>query len=322
MRGSLSSRLGQLLQGAQEVRVQRVAGGRLQPKLDDVEPVRLLEVARILRHALAGIDVGQHIHFEGERRHQPGNAEQAGRSARHHRESAADQRPAIAAARRDQDVDEARKPLSRRRLFGAHRRAQQRLQRRKQGEAADPRHDEAAGRPYTHLAHRANVGDRERAEADGGREHRGGARQELIRERARVMLEQSRRIVRFDVPRMHVDQRGGGRDHDGQRHERGDDGVRPTEEMGQSHGNCNQGAERENDGGQGAPGAVDDQHQRHQENTEQRHEAHRRRAGLPLEPGVEPRRSDAAHRGERAAGRLEGQRERIDGGERLIALGG
>ncbi len=44
---------GQLLQRAQEIRVQRVAGRRLQPELDHVERVRLLEMAGVLRHALA-----------------------------------------------------------------------------------------------------------------------------------------------------------------------------------------------------------------------------------------------------------------------------
>ena len=73
----------QLLQGAQETGVQCVAGRRLHPKLDDVEPVGLLEFSGILGHALAGIDVGQHVHFESQGRGHSGNAEQCRRSAQH-----------------------------------------------------------------------------------------------------------------------------------------------------------------------------------------------------------------------------------------------
>jgi len=64
-----------VLQSLQEVRVQRMAGRRPQPKLNDIERVRLLEMTRVLRDALAGIDVGQHIHLQGERRNHPGYAE-------------------------------------------------------------------------------------------------------------------------------------------------------------------------------------------------------------------------------------------------------
>ena len=98
--------------------------------------------------------------------------------------------------------------------------------------------------------------------------------------------------------------------------------MRPAENMGQPHGNGHHRSESENDGAQGAPRAVDDEDQRHQEDPEQGQEAHRRRSGLPLEPRVEPRRSDAPHHGEWATGSLEGQGECVDGLERLIALGG
>ena len=58
---------GQLLHRLQEIRVQRMAGRSLQPQLNHIQPVGLLEMAGILGHALAGIDVGQYVHFEGER---------------------------------------------------------------------------------------------------------------------------------------------------------------------------------------------------------------------------------------------------------------
>ena len=73
----------QLLQRTQEIRIQRVPRGSLQPQFDDIERVRFLEVARILRHAFAGVDIGQHVHFKGKGRHHAGNAEQRGRSAQH-----------------------------------------------------------------------------------------------------------------------------------------------------------------------------------------------------------------------------------------------
>ncbi len=96
--------------------------------------------------------------------------------------------------------------------------------------------------------------------------------------------------------------------------------MRPTEDMSQPHGHCDEGAESENDGCERAPRTVDDQHQRHQENAEQRHEARRRRARLSLEPGVEPRRSDPSDLGNRSAGSLEGQSECIDRRQGAIAL--
>ena len=65
------------------VAITAVDGGKKTPKLDDIESVRLLELASILRHALAGIDVGQHVHFEGNGCKHAGNAEQGGRSAQH-----------------------------------------------------------------------------------------------------------------------------------------------------------------------------------------------------------------------------------------------
>ena len=103
---------GQQLHGPQKIRVQRVARPRLQPQIDDVEPVGLLEAPRILRHALARIDIGQRVGFEGQRRELARDAEQRGRPAQHQRDRADDQRPAVAARRRDQRVDESGKPLA------------------------------------------------------------------------------------------------------------------------------------------------------------------------------------------------------------------
>ena len=74
---------GQLLQRAQELRVQCVAGWRLQPELNGIERIRLLEIASILGHALARIDVGQRVSLESEGCDHVRNAEQNSRSAQH-----------------------------------------------------------------------------------------------------------------------------------------------------------------------------------------------------------------------------------------------
>jgi len=88
------------LQSAQEIWIQRVAGRRLQPKLNHVEPARLLELTSVLGDTLAGIDVGQHIHFERDGRKHAGNAKQGGRSAQNQHHRTANQWPAVAATGR------------------------------------------------------------------------------------------------------------------------------------------------------------------------------------------------------------------------------
>ncbi len=134
------------------------------------------------------------------------------------------------------------------------------------------------------------------------------------------MLEESRSIVRLHIPRMDVYERCGRRDHYGQRNQRGDDGVGPAEESGKADRNRNYCAESQNDRAQCARGAIDDQHQRHQKNSKQGHEALGGRACLPLEPSIEPRRSDASYGCERTPRGLEGQNEGIDRRQCPVAL--
>src|SRR5437762_11971630 len=61
-------------------------------------------------------------------------------------------------------------------------------------------HDEPARGPQAHVPHGTNIRDRKRAKTDRGREYRSGARQKFVRERTRVVFEESRRIVRLDIP--------------------------------------------------------------------------------------------------------------------------
>ena len=136
------------------------------------------------------------------------------------------------------------------------------------------------------------------------------------------MFEQRRRIVRLHETRVQVDERGGRRDHHGQRHDGRDHGIGPADEVGQSHGHGDHGTERQNDGSQRAQRAVHEQHQRHQENPEKRHELARGTAGFSLKPGIEPRAADAPDGAERAARLLERQQEGVNGCQCPVAFRG
>ncbi len=121
---------------------------------------------------------------------------------------------------------------------------------------------------------------------------------------------------------MNVDQRRRGRHHDGQRHQGGHHAVGPVKEVAQSHRHRDHGAQGENDGGQRAPGAIDDEHQRHQEYPEERHELLGRCAGLSFQPGIEPRRTDTPDGGEGVPRDIERQHQRVDRRQRAVPFGG
>src|SRR5207248_10607802 len=103
----------------------------------------------------------------------------------------------------------------------------------KQRKASYPRHDEPARGPQAHVPHGTNIRDRKRAKTDRGREYRSDARQKFVRERTRVVLEESRRIVRLDIPWMNIHERGGGSDHHGQRDEGRDYHIGPDGKVSQ-----------------------------------------------------------------------------------------
>ena len=294
--------------------IQGFAGWCLDPQIDHVESVEFLEAARVLGYSFAGIHVGQCVRFQRERRQLAGDAEQGGRTARHQSEGCENERPAIATCKWEQRIDEAGVSLSDADAFGAQWCFEQRLQCGEQGEAADPGDDQPACGPQPHLADWAYFRDGESCETDRRSEHRGGGWQEFVGERACVMFERGRRVVRLHVSRVEIHERRCRRDHDGQWHERRNDRIGPAENSRESYTDSYDGAQGEDDCSQGAEGAVDDEYQRDQKDAEQGHEFLGGHTCLFLEPGVEPWGSDAADGGKWAVGFFLGQDERVDGG--------
>ncbi len=96
--------------------------------------------------------------------------------------------------------------------------------------------------------------------------------------------------------------------------------MRPAEDGGETDCDGDDGTQRENDRAQRPPRAVDDEHDHHQEDSEQGHEALRGHACLLFEPFFQPGSADAADSCERSFV-CKRQYQGIDRCQSAIALG-
>ena len=160
-------------------------------------------------------------------------------------------------------------------------------------------------------------GHRERRESHRGREDRHRHRRELVGEGEDLVLVHGHVRGSIDEAGMQVDERRAARDHEGEGHERGDDGEREAEERRYRHAQEDGHGEGHENRGEGPARAVKEEVQDHDEEAEEGKVAV---AGFPrllLEVGRDEGLPEAA---DPAKGRARGRDRGLDPGQGRVAL--